>query len=43
MSQTNFTQNVLDDLILGGHIGYSTFGEYKEMSEMLYIKSVLGQ
>ena len=34
---------ILDDLILGGNIGYSTFGEYKEMSEMLYIKSVLGQ
>ncbi len=33
---------LLDDLMIGGTIGYSTFGEYKEMSEMLYIKSVLG-
>jgi lipopolysaccharide biosynthesis regulator YciM len=33
---------LLDDLLIGGTIGYSTFGEYKEMSEMLYIKSVLG-
>lgn len=33
---------LLDDLLIGGRIGYSTFGEYKEMTEMLYIKSVLG-
>ncbi len=33
---------VLDDLVLGGYLNYSTFGEYKEMSEMLYIKSILG-
>ncbi len=33
---------LLDDLMVGGSIGYNTFGEYKEMSEMLYIKSVLG-
>ncbi|WP_406019038.1 cellulose synthase subunit BcsC-related outer membrane protein, partial [Succinivibrio sp.] len=33
---------LLDDLKIGGSIGYNTFGEYKEMSEMLYIKSVLG-
>ncbi|SFS44543.1 Tetratricopeptide repeat-containing protein [Succinivibrio dextrinosolvens] len=33
---------LLDDLLIGGKIGYNTFGEYKEMTEMLYIKSVLG-
>lgn len=33
---------VLDDLVVGGSLGYSTFGEYKEMYEMLYIKSILG-
>lgn len=33
---------LLDDLMIGGALNYSTFGEYKEMSEMLYIKSVLG-
>lgn len=33
---------LLDDLMVGGAFNYSTFGEYKEMTEMLYIKSVLG-
>lgn len=33
---------VLDDLVVGGSLSYSTFGEYKEMYEMLYIKSILG-
>lgn len=41
--KANLDYYLLDDLVLGGQIGYSTFGEYKEMSEMLYIKSVLGE
>jgi len=33
---------LFDDLIVGGSLKYDTFGEYKEASEMLYVKSVLG-
>ena len=33
---------MLDDLVVGGSLNYNTFGDYNEMYEMLYIKSVLG-
>lgn len=40
--QFSLDYHILDDLVVGGKIGYNTFGEYKEMSELLYIKSILG-
>lgn len=41
-ARINVEHYLLDDLVIGGQVSYSTFGEYKEMYEMLYIKSIIG-
>lgn len=37
-----FDYNILDDLVVGGAVNYNTFGDYNELYEMIYIKSILG-
>ncbi len=41
-AKLNLDYYLLDDLVVGGSLNYNTFGDYNEMYEMLYIKSVLG-
>lgn len=41
-AKLNLDYYLLDDLVVGGSLNYNTFGDYNEMYEMLYIKSVIG-
>ena len=41
-AKLNLDYYLLDDLVVGGSLNYNPFGDYNEMYEMLYIKSVLG-